>query len=1410
MQIHFTKWVSLIAIAGFLWTTSSYAQDDAEEEEEEAEGEEVEEMIVTGSFIRRDNFDLPSPMHVTDELDIELAGTPDMGDIIFDQTFQFGVNANAAPFEGDAADDQQWNQGSEVWANIRGLGARATMTMMDSHRLPADTNTWGRRTGVDVTNTYPQIAIGRVETILDGASALYGAEAVAGVINIIPNKNFEGLRINYNNLLALRDGAPNQGISMLAGAQGERTKAVFSLELRDIGQMKHTARPEYIFGLENPWNNQVSPGWSDAADRSNPSDWKVPNRTENGERVSNPLPEDHLHNANNAIADSLGVFNPKWTQSPGGDWNDEMRDPGCGYGFGAGYDDVGAVGQNTILDGEDVVAIDSRTGERIAQNWSWVKNDFDKQGSFLNGIVTPWNGTGGCRNIISDAQDMQAESEQYKAYAFFEHEFNDYVSFHGEIGMTVLDYYTRDVTGSIDETPAGVFYGRRVPIAIGSNPGNPFRAIAHGSWYDPDTGAAYGEGAEIPDSARAHDAFTTDLKDLSWIDVNGNRLYDYLEEPGELYVFAQDANGDGIPDRTWDMSDESSLDGSLDDDGNPIPDGIPDADANAQRMPEARVILLSAETDHDEDGIPDRFDSDFAEAGSGGIRLFEDVRMPDGDLNVHPKQVHNLNIEWVDLDGDGTGFYQRRAQRDNVRIRLGTEVNIPDTSWIVNSDFVYARGKRERQYPEPQWWLVVDSLRCQGGGDDQALEACWNPFSTSYLAHTPDGQFIGDPNNKFPDDDDPGWTPADHPAVNTEFENRNAGIAMEYNLQTLGMDLFDLTASNANLFSLPYNDAPVGFAIGTHFREETEEYRSSVINQSALGGGKRGFRVSGQRSTAIYAELQLPLIKDDFLGDMELQIAARRAEINTYGIIGQPGEVTFTTTIPKFAMRYSPTDWLAFRASKTEGFVTPGLFALFGEPGQYGGQRAIGTPAPASVSDYICNNFPELSASDMDAAEPVTPTCHFTGQGTVAQNVNTFAGPNEDLGPESSDLWNAGVSWKLLEGDLVIDVDYTNVVFEGKAEQATAARSVNTNEIGLDIWYANRTCPGPGTPLKWYDPNNITEEEYPWLYIEDSMNTDPTATGKRLMNPTEYVEAFPEEAACRIQAAIEWIESGAKGGNGEGGFGLGNARVVRSRGEYGIGLTDVDRPWEQLGAQTTETIIYNVIYSLDAEDIPIIGGDYGTFAFNMNATQLLVYKNEQYKDDPDIPNLPNGRPNPVLENPLSGLEFDGVGNHNQAGGSFSIGGYNDGGTAGMMDPLAPAPEFRVNIGARWFYNDHTLQLSGRWHDSVTTINAAWDEGIEAGVISGRPNADGVPVPEQDTCAHRWIWPDCKIDSRHYWDASYTYRRPDTLGFSEMQVNVAVRNLFDTYPDRALRQQGHEAYLDNIMGRLGYTSVTFSF
>ena len=134
------------------------------------------------------------------------------------------------------------------------------MTMMDGHRLPADTTIRGERAGVDVSGMYPMIAVGRVETILDGASALYGAEAVSGVINMVPRKDFEGLEISVAYSQPLENGKPNSGISILGGVQGDRGRAIFAMELREQDRMRFTERPEYLIDSRNPWHRDDSPG----------------------------------------------------------------------------------------------------------------------------------------------------------------------------------------------------------------------------------------------------------------------------------------------------------------------------------------------------------------------------------------------------------------------------------------------------------------------------------------------------------------------------------------------------------------------------------------------------------------------------------------------------------------------------------------------------------------------------------------------------------------------------------------------------------------------------------------------------------------------------------------------------------------------------------------------------------------------------------------------------------------------------------------------------------------------------------------------------------------------------------------------------------------------------------------------
>lgn len=1255
------------------------------------DSEVIEEIIVTGSYIRRSNFDIPSPIQIMDETDLELAGTADLGDIIFDQTFQYGVNANATPFEGLGADDQQWNQGQEVWANLRGLRSRATMTMMDGHRLPADTNTWGRRAGVDINGTYPGIALGRVETILDGASALYGSEAVGGVINLIPKKDFEGLEVTYEYQQAFDKGAPTKTVSLLAGVQGERGGAIFALELRDQDRMRFTDRPKYIMSAADPWLGSFgapdqavwSAFWHDRAQTSSPSDYNVPVRDVSGNLVPWLAPADPA------------IWNTPWLSfdNPVGHAAGQVManvrtDPGCGFGFGAGHDDFGP---------PPPPGASQEPGGGITSY-----NDLTKQGNFLNGFLMPhsniWRGPD-CDMSVSDIQDMQAEAEQNKGMAYFEYEFNDYVKVHGEIVFSANDYNTRDTQGQFDEIDNTTFLGAKAPIVIGDNPGNPFRAFADGSTNLGFTGAINGL--------------------LDWDDQNGDGLYQYGVEPGEYYLFAQDANGDGIADRDFNG------------------DGI--ADSNAQLDPRATAVLLSMSADADADGIPDRFDQDML--GSGGVRLFEDVRVRDGQLLVHPKNPRNNTLEWAYNDG-GLLTWDNRSRRDNLRLRLGAEISIPDTDWIVDADWVWAQGKRVTNYPEPLLTEYVNALRCQGGLDGNS---CWNPFSTTYLNSTPDGQLIGDESIKFPDADDPGWRPPDAVEVNTELENRQAGVIMAFNEQDLEMQIVDLIASAGSLFELPYNDMPVGFAIGGHWRLETEEWNPNVQNQAAIGGGKLGLRESEQETVAVFAEVQVPLLEHQTLGSAELQLAVRYAEIETRGVVGQRGKAKFDTVIPKVALRYAPTEWVSLRTSLTEGFVTPGLFSLFGEPGRFSGTE--------TVSDYICDFLPELQ--DCDAAS----------KGGGVPGVRVAATPNSTLGAEESDLWNAGFTLRLLEGNLVVDVDYTHVEFNGRVEQIGAGVNVRTNGIGFED-HLEAQC--PGTVADW---DNALKP-----------GADPALVA---LTNQEYRDLVgPAELDCRLNAALNWVSDTERG--------IGLSVLERGLSPNGLTLSEVENPWVKQGEATTETVIYALNYRFDGDQIPWIGGDYGSFSLNLSATQMLESSLQRFTsigcDTPGDDGLCPG------DNPLAGIRVDGVGNRNAT--SFAGPGES------LYAPLAPTPEWRINVGLRWLYGNHTAQLSGRWHDSITNLNVAWDEQRARGLLSDSKAA----IPERQRCS---LQPSqvCNTDAEAYWDVSYTYDWPDFMGLGSLNLNVAVRNVFDNLPKPQTMPAGYEAYLDNIMGRFLYTRLS---
>jgi iron complex outermembrane recepter protein len=142
-------------------------------------------ITVTGTRIR--GAGSASPVIVTTRQSLEQAGISDLADFtrILPQNYTGGQNRGIA---GGGDQGGQENLNNSATLNLRGLGPDATLTLLNGHRLSYDTV----NQGIDIS-AIPLGAIERIEVVADGASALYGSDAVGGVANIILRRDYDGL-----------------------------------------------------------------------------------------------------------------------------------------------------------------------------------------------------------------------------------------------------------------------------------------------------------------------------------------------------------------------------------------------------------------------------------------------------------------------------------------------------------------------------------------------------------------------------------------------------------------------------------------------------------------------------------------------------------------------------------------------------------------------------------------------------------------------------------------------------------------------------------------------------------------------------------------------------------------------------------------------------------------------------------------------------------------------------------------------------------------------------------------------------------------------------------------------------------------------------------------------------------------
>ncbi|PCH63062.1 MAG: hypothetical protein COC19_01745 [SAR86 cluster bacterium] len=166
----------MLATAGLAFPIA--AQDDAD----------IEEVVITGSYIRGSPLDAPSPVQVISRDSIEAQGAA----VIWDVIKNLEVNSGSITNPGSGDNDQVEGTSN---VNLRNLGENSTLVLINGKRqVSAAANTRSGGEFVDL-NAIPLVMTERVEVLTDGGSALYGADAVAGVVNIIMRTDFEGFEL---------------------------------------------------------------------------------------------------------------------------------------------------------------------------------------------------------------------------------------------------------------------------------------------------------------------------------------------------------------------------------------------------------------------------------------------------------------------------------------------------------------------------------------------------------------------------------------------------------------------------------------------------------------------------------------------------------------------------------------------------------------------------------------------------------------------------------------------------------------------------------------------------------------------------------------------------------------------------------------------------------------------------------------------------------------------------------------------------------------------------------------------------------------------------------------------------------------------------------------------------------------
>lgn len=187
------------------------------------ENTKVERIEVTGSRIKQVDMETVSPVTVINAADIAMTGEKTVADVLNNSAINsFGSWRGISGYGSGASSTSN--------VNLRGLGSSATLVLLDGRRMPGTSSSSG---SVADTSSIPMAIVERIEILRDGASAVYGSDAVAGVINIITKKEFDGLQLDYSTEQPSVEGGDANRLSIATGYNTDKGNITLTYEYYD-------------------------------------------------------------------------------------------------------------------------------------------------------------------------------------------------------------------------------------------------------------------------------------------------------------------------------------------------------------------------------------------------------------------------------------------------------------------------------------------------------------------------------------------------------------------------------------------------------------------------------------------------------------------------------------------------------------------------------------------------------------------------------------------------------------------------------------------------------------------------------------------------------------------------------------------------------------------------------------------------------------------------------------------------------------------------------------------------------------------------------------------------------------------------------------------------------------------------